>query len=284
MNKACDQQMQTLTAEAEQDILALRHKATTDAATTNASGHPSAEVAACEQVLADLQATVPLPPHRLVAADTGIEMMGVVTEARRVAQTLLQDGRPPLATTPNALLLAHGPAYRGPSLSVGAELTMLELQECVETDILLLEPDRCYALVGSETDLPSGSVHEFGWDQDAHKWRRKAQRGPMSAVPPSEHEMAAHEGILRQLYDALPEIDAVLEYVHVAVSAALVPPKTHSPSFLFPTPKIIPGPSSWTRCQKAPWIGTWSRTYPTAPPREQATPCSWWWARTSTWS
>lgn len=209
LDRACDGKIQQLKTDA-QEALARLEEGT--AALNNASHAPAPDVLACERVLDEMLSTPPLAPHDIVSSDTGIESLGILTEGAKAADVFLQEGRAPLHATPKGLFLANGPSYGGPPLRAGAGLTVMELADCAETDVLLLEPDRCYALVGSESSLPAGGIAEFEWEEAADKWHRRPQRKTALASP-ALPAMEAHEGMLWRLFDALPEIEALLEYV-----------------------------------------------------------------------
>lgn len=210
LDRACDGKVQQLKTDAKEALKQLRN----DAAASNSSSlAPSTDVLACERVLEDLLVTQALSPDDLVSGETGIQSLGILTEGQKAAHVFLQEGRAPLHATPKGLLLGHGHGYDGSPLRVGADLSMMELADCAETDVLLLEPDRCYAFVGSDTYLPAGTIAEFEWKEGQETWKRRPQRGVAASVPPALPAMEAHEGVLRQLFDALPEIEALLEYV-----------------------------------------------------------------------
>jgi len=229
LDRACDGMVQQLKTDASDALAQLRNDA---AASNSSSPAPSSDVLACEGVLEELRATPALAPHELVNSDTGIESLGILTEGQRTAHIFLQEGRAPLHATPNGLLLGHVHGYEGPPLRVGADLSMMELADCAETDVLLLEPGRYYALVSSDTYLPAGSIAEFEWEEDSETWHRRPQRDGAASVPPALPAMEAHEGKLRRLFDALPEIEALLEYVIGGVGGRRVEKSVISESFI----------------------------------------------------
>lgn len=209
LDRACDGKVQQLKTDANEALVQLRN----DVAASNSFLAPSPDVLDCEHVLEDLLTTPALSPQDVASSETGIESLGILTEGQRAANAFLQEGRAPLHATPKGLLLAQGAGYGGPPLRVGADLSMMELADCAETDVLLLEPNRCYVFVGSDTYLPAGSIAEFEWEEGAETWQRRPQRDGAASVPPALPAMEAHEGVLRRLFDALPEIEALLEYV-----------------------------------------------------------------------
>lgn len=253
---ACDGKVQQLKTDAKEALEQLRNDS---AASNSTSLAASTDVLDCERVLEDLRVTPALAPEDLVNGDTGIQSLGILTEGQKAAHTFLQEGRAPLHATPKGLLLGHG--YDG-----GADLSMMELVDCAKTDVLLLEPDRCYALVGSETYVPAGSIAEFELVEGSVPWRRRPQRDAAASVPPTLPAMEAHEGLLRRLFHALPEIDALLEYVFEGSDGSgvercvfltrltfFVSGSDHHSTQYSPT-HTNTDPSLPTPCLKAPWI------------------------------